>query len=72
MSGSFTSAWASDLATTSSHRTSTSQLMARGRHASPAAALRYQHATESQDEDIARGLANSPGNVRSVSDEMAF
>lgn len=36
---------------------STAQLMARGGHASPAAALRYQHATQDQDSELARRLA---------------
>lgn len=36
---------------------STAQLMARAGHASPAAALRYQHATQDQDGELARRLA---------------
>jgi integrase len=36
---------------------STKELMARGGHASPAAALRYQHATQDRDKAIAAALA---------------
>jgi integrase len=36
---------------------STKELMRRGGHASPAAALRYQHATEDRDKAIAEALS---------------
>lgn len=35
---------------------STKELMARGGHASPGAALRYQHATEDRDRALANAL----------------
>jgi integrase len=48
---------------------STKEIMARIGHASPAAALRYQHATEDRDKAIANalsGLASAPVPLRSV------
>jgi integrase len=53
------------------------ELMRRGGHASPAAALRYQHAAESRDQEIANQLdslmtskrSDSGGQVRPVSAE---
>ncbi|MGH9171155.1 MAG: tyrosine-type recombinase/integrase [Acidimicrobiales bacterium] len=44
------------------------ELMHRGGHSTPAAALRYQHATEERDEAIARAMADlaKPGRTRSA------
>lgn len=45
---------------------STKELMRRGGHASPAAALRYQHATEDRDKAIAEALSTMEAGARVV------
>ncbi len=59
----------------------TAELMRRGGHASPSAALRYQHATEDRDAALARALSslvtepnltlvpNRPRDIRAMDDE---
>ncbi|MGH8987866.1 MAG: hypothetical protein ACRDXC_04605 [Acidimicrobiales bacterium] len=44
----------------------TRQLMRRAGHASPAAALRYQHATEGHDRDLAEALSASASTGKVV------
>lgn len=46
---------------------STKELMRRGGHSTPAAALRYQHATEDRDKTIAKAMSEMiQGDVRPI------
>lgn len=56
---------------TAAEGASTAELMARMGHASPAAALRYQHATRERDEALARRLGERIGRAPSPAPDAA-